>query len=194
MKLQKIFENMRNNNIYANLDDNYCTTSYIDNTNIKNKGYIGCIYSVSDIDEIMECIIEEGSAIVTYSFYECAKLFKNKDIFTELVISFFNGFDFKLLDDNKGKKLELVITSDNILDDFIETWKIENKKEESDDEYIDNIYSYESGGEVENTEDEVENIFKNTEDCNQEEYENNYESDDDCENDFSGENEESESE
>ena len=39
MKLQKIFEDMRKNNIYPNLDDNYCTTSYMDNISLKNKGY-----------------------------------------------------------------------------------------------------------------------------------------------------------
>jgi hypothetical protein len=134
MKLQKIFEDMRKNNIYVNLDDNYCTTTYTDDISLKNKGYIGYIYSISDIDEIMECIIEEGSAIVIYSFYECSSLFKNKEIFTELIISFFNGFEFRLIDDD-SKKIEIVITSENICNDIIEKWNISKLQEDSEDEY-----------------------------------------------------------
>lgn len=134
MKLQKIFEDMRKNNIYVNLDDNYCTTTYTDDISLKNKGYIGYIYSISDIDEIMECIIEEGSAIVIYSFYECSSLFKNKEIFTELIISFFNGFEFKLIDDG-SKKIEIVITSENICSDIVEKWNINKLQEDSEEEY-----------------------------------------------------------
>jgi hypothetical protein len=150
MKLQKIFEDMRKNNIYVNLDDNYCTTTYTDDISVKNKGYIGYIYSISDIDEIIECIIEEGSAIVTYSFYECSSLFKNKEIFTELIISFFGGFEFKLIDGDSNKKIEIVITSENLCNDIIEKWNINKLQEDSEDEY-DYEYEYDNEEYMETT-------------------------------------------
>ena len=148
MKLQKIFEDMRKNNIYPNLDDNYCTTSYMDNISLKNKGYIGYIYSISDIDEIIECMLEEGSAIVTYSFNECSNLFKNKEIFTELIISFFNGFEIKLLEDDTCKKLEIVITPENICENIIKNWNENKLKEDSED---DCEYEYEEQEYMETT-------------------------------------------
>ena len=135
MKLQDIFENMKNNNICVNLDDSYCSTS--DNIKIKPDEYIGCIYSISNIEETMECINEEGSAIITYCFYECAKLFKNKDIFTDLILSFFNNFNIKLSNyETNQKKIEIVITSENLPENFVKLWSINNKKEESDDDYV----------------------------------------------------------
>ena len=133
MKLQEIFENMRDNNICVNLEDNYCSTSY--NMIIKPQEYIGYIYSISKIEETMECITEEGSAVVTYCFSECSKLFKNKDIFTELILSFFNNFDIKLInEENNEKKIEMVITAENLPENFVKSWIINNKKEESDDD------------------------------------------------------------
>ena len=64
--LDKIFQKCKEYNIYVNLDETYCV-SYEEKDSRKKKGkYIGTVSSLSEINEIVECISEEGSVTINY--------------------------------------------------------------------------------------------------------------------------------
>jgi hypothetical protein len=76
--LEKIFSKCKEFKIFPCLDESY---SYTDTKISFPKKYIGCIYSVSNIDEILESISEEGSSMINYKI--------KSDKYTEKIINIF---------------------------------------------------------------------------------------------------------
>ena len=95
--LKDIFEEFENNEIYVNLDETYF---YTPNKNIKYKkeNYIGYIESFisnqNEVDEIIESLKEEGSAIVKYNFKSLSKTIYNENI-PIILRSIFNTFSYE---------------------------------------------------------------------------------------------------
>ena len=123
MTLLNIFKDCEQNNVFVNLDSSYINT---ENKKITfSDNYIGYIYCNSDIKETIECLENEGSANIYYSFSRInCKIIKNIETFTKLIIYFFNsnGYQVKLNNLNSCKKneqtLEVVITINDLTDDF----------------------------------------------------------------------------
>ena len=89
LPLQLIFNDIEKNNIIINLEkDTFCHTLRLpsDKFIIPEKN-IAYIYSKSDISQIMDNIIEEGSTLIIYSYI--LSPFIKEEIFKKLLHSFF---------------------------------------------------------------------------------------------------------
>lgn len=86
--LEKIFSKCKEFKILPCLDESY---SYTDSKVSFPKKYIGCIYSVSNIDEILESISEEGSSTINYKIKSEKYTEKIINIFCTILIEY--GFD-----------------------------------------------------------------------------------------------------
>ena len=92
--LEKIFYKCNEFKIYPCLDSSYCYTD----TKIKiPKNYIGCIYSITNIDEILESISEEGSSTINYKIKSTKFTEKIINIFSAILIE--HGYDPYIEDD-----------------------------------------------------------------------------------------------
>jgi hypothetical protein len=164
--LEKIFKKCEEYNIFPNLDETFCYTPKRI-TKYSNK-YIGSIYSETDINEIAECISEDGSCMLSYVIESKEnKEIKITNIFISLLIEY--GFDPYINDNNS---INIIITDKDILnedsdydyeeDDDEEDDDDENDYEEDDDdenEYENDVEDGEND-DVENVED-VEDDVKN---------------------------------
>ena len=72
--LKNVFEDIKINNIYINLDETVLQTSKQSVIYDKND-YLGHIESENNIDEIIEMLYEEGSATIVYTFVPSSKSF-----------------------------------------------------------------------------------------------------------------------
>ena len=160
LPLQLIFNDIEKNNIIINLEkDTFCHTLRLpsDKFIIPEKN-IAYIYSKSDISQIMDNIIEEGSTLIIYS-YILSPVIK-EEIFKKLLHSFFIKYNFhiKFIPSVSSQKnvrkiigdFEIVITDKDISKSFIELWieEIEEKNhvneslkednEDDDDDVKDN--------------------------------------------------------
>uniref|UniRef100_A0A6C0E0H3 Uncharacterized protein n=1 Tax=viral metagenome TaxID=1070528 RepID=A0A6C0E0H3_9ZZZZ len=123
--LEKIFYKCNEFKIYPCLDESYCYTD----TNIKiPKNYIGCIYSITNIDEILESISEEGSSIINYKIKSIKSTEKIINIFSTILIDY--GFD-PFIDNDV---VSIVISYKDIFGNI----KEEEYEIDEDDEDIDN--------------------------------------------------------
>jgi len=111
--LETIFNKCEKYNIFPNLDETFCyTPKRITKYDSK---YIGSIYSITDINEIAECISEEGSCMLTYVIEsKQGKEVKITNIFISLLIEF--GFDPYVGDDNTNT-VSIIITDKDVLGD-----------------------------------------------------------------------------
>jgi hypothetical protein len=170
--LEKIFKKCEEYNIFPNLDETFCYTPKRI-TKYSSK-YIGSIYSKTDINEIAECISEEGSCMLSYVIESKEnKEVKITNIFISLLIEY--GFDPYVNDNNI---INIIITDKDILsedsEDYDEEFEYEDVEYENEDEDVENDKDEED---VENDKDEedVEND-KDEEDVendkNEEEIEN----------------------
>ena len=87
LPLQLIFEDIKKNNIIINLeDDTYChTLSQPDGKYTIPEKIIAYIYSSSDINQIINDLLEEGSSIITYSYM--LKPVIKEDIFKKIILA-----------------------------------------------------------------------------------------------------------
>jgi hypothetical protein len=128
--LEQIFNKCKDYNIFLNLDETFCYTP----KRIKyNHKYIGCIYSKTDINEIAECISEEGSCMLTYVVESNQnKEIKITNIFVSLLIEY--GFD-PYIDENGY--INIIITDRDVLGDDVDEEDDDDEDDEEDDNYDD---------------------------------------------------------
>ena len=119
--LKNVFSDFYKENIFVNLDDTYCDT--LNENPINDIKFSGFIYAISNIDEIYECINEEGSANVLYAYdITTPKRIKSVDFknnrdkenkLKDAICQIFknNGYDVKFLD---YKRFEIVIYEKNV--------------------------------------------------------------------------------
>ena len=154
--LEKIFKKCEEYNIFPNLDETFC---YTPKRIMKySSKYIGSIYSKTDINEIAECISEEGSCMLSYVIESKEnKEVKITNIFISLLIEY--GFDPYVNDvDVNDVNINIIITDRDILNE--------------EDEENDSDYDYEEEDDEENDEDEEENVGNDEEENDEEEKEN----------------------
>jgi len=152
--LEKIFKKCEEYNIFPNLDETFCYTPKRI-TKYSSK-YIGSIYSKTDINEIAECISEEGSCMLSYVIESKEnKEVKITNIFISLLIEY--GFDPYVNDNNI---INIIITDKDILsedsEDYDEEFEYEDVENDKDDEEIENDKNEEDIEDVENDKDEEE--------------------------------------
>jgi hypothetical protein len=137
--LEKIFYKCNEFKIYPCLDNSYCYTD----TKIKiPKNYIGCIYSITNIDEILESISEEGSSTINYKIKSTKFTEKIINIFSTILIE--HGYDPYIEDDI----VSIVISYEDLFGNIKDEEYLE--EDEIDDDYDD------EDDEVENVEDETD--------------------------------------
>jgi hypothetical protein len=202
--LKNVFDECKNYNIMYNLDDSYVSTEPIEGLDLstlqktiskdpKYKNHIAYIYSKSDIKEIMESLEEEGSSIITYEFIIIPLIFTKEQTFYRLLSCIFNkyGYSFKIKDkpsNKKIKELELVITINDIPENFRKKWSennysyLEDLSDLVDDVPISTIKINDSDIDIEDSEDEKEDENENDsedgDDDSEDENENDSEDDD----------------
>ena len=147
--LEKIFKKCEEYNIFPNLDETFCyTPKRITKYNSK---YIGSIYGKTDINEIAECISEEGSCMLCYVIESKEdKEVKITNIFISLLIEY--GFDPYVNDMNN---VNIIITDRDILNEEDEENDSDYDYEDEENDTDDENYDYEE--EDEEKEDVVEN-------------------------------------
>ena len=154
LPLQLIFNDIEKNNIIINLEkDTFCHTLRLpsDKFIIPEKN-IAYIYSKSDISQIMDNIIEEGSTLIIYSYI--LSPFIKEEIFKKLLHSFFIKYNFhiKFIPSVSSQKIvrkiigdfEIVITDKDISKSFIKLWikqnnELQNYLDENDDDVKDSV-------------------------------------------------------
>ena len=152
--LKEIFKIMGERyKIFANLDEKCCYTQKI--IKYDSNIFICSIRSLSNIDEIIECISEEGSSVITYYIENNINRIRINNIFMTLLINF--DFDPFCIDD----KIHVVITAK----DIFEEGEIgdDDYEVEVDDDYIDHEDENENDDEdydedIEDDIDETENL------------------------------------
>ena len=165
LPLQSIFDDIAKNNIIVNLEnDTYChSNSHPGNKFIIPDKNIGYIYSKSSVSEIMNNLIEEGSAIITYSYILTPVI--KEEIFKKLLHSFFIkcNFHIKFIPSQKNTRklsgdFEIVITENDIQKSFIEKWISDEVVEDVADEVADDEIDDEVPDEVDEVDDEVDEV------------------------------------
>jgi len=143
--LEKIFYKCNEFKIYPCLDNSYCYTD----TKIKiPKKYIGCIYSITNIDEILESISEEGSSTINYKIKSTKFTEKIINIFSTILIE--HGYDPYIEDDIVSIVISYEDLFGNIKDEeYLEEDEIDDDYDDEDDDEIEEH-------EVENVEDETD--------------------------------------
>ena len=136
--LEKIFYKCNEFKIYPCLDNSYCYTD----TKIKiPKNYIGCIYSITNIDEILESISEEGSSTINYKIKSTKFTEKIINIFSAILIE--HGYDPYIEDDIVSIVISYEDLFGNIKDEeYLEEDEVEDdydEHEEDDDEVDEDV-------------------------------------------------------
>ena len=174
--LKDVFNEFSKNNIYVNLDNNYILTVNKKKPTYNYTEFFGYIESIEKNDnDILECLNEEGSANINYRFISTSRTFYKKTIIVILQSIFIKfGFDPFITKNKKDISIELIITKDNLTDEYKSLFVKElSDIEESDKEKGDE--------DEEENEDEDDDEKDNDIEDNQEE-ENEDESDKDEEN------------
>ena len=135
--LQKLFDELKLNNIYINFDDDFIFTS---NKKVKYKknDYIGCIESetiINDFETIMESLYEEGSAKLYYKFVSSSKT-NYKNTIPLLLQAIFNKFNYEpfITIDNKNIKIEFIIALEETTGNFkLKYLEYKNKREHEEE-------------------------------------------------------------
>ena len=151
--LKSVFDEMKSNNIYINLDSDYLQ-SILDKPKYDKKMYIGYIEGSNNIPTyIMENLYEEGSVVLVYNFVSNSKTF-SKSTLQILLHAIFNNFGFEphIIFDEKKIRIELVVT----LEVFTCNFKIAYEKYINEVEEISNILD----PTISNEEDESVNIVE----------------------------------
>ena len=152
--LEKIFYKCNEFKIYPCLDNSYCYTD----TKIKiPKNYIGCIYSITNIDEILESISEEGSSTINYKIKSTKFTEKIINIFSSILIE--HGYDPYIEDDI----VSIVISYEDLFghiknEEYLEEDDEEEEYTEDDEDHVDVKINEVKDDEVDEVEDEVENV------------------------------------
>jgi len=116
--LKNVFEDIKVNNIYINLDDTYIQTSNKKVAYNKNN-YLGHVESENNIEEIIEMLYEEGSATMVYNFIPSKKTLY-KDTMPILLFSIFNEYNYEpsIQVIKKNIKIELIITYEDLTENL----------------------------------------------------------------------------
>ena len=128
--------------IFTNLDETCCYSPL--KMKYDNNKYIGSIQSLSKIDEIVECISEEGSSVITYNIHSKSNSNKIKNIFITLLINF--DFEPFCIDDN----INIVITEKDIFEED----EFEEYDDDDDEETTEKVYELDDEEDVEGEGDE----------------------------------------
>ena len=159
--LEKIFKKCEEYNIFPNLDETFCYTPKRI-TKYSSK-YIGSIYSKTDINEIAECISEEGSCMLCYVIESKEdKEVKITNIFISLLIEY--GFDPYVNDMNN---VNIIITDRDILNEEDEENDSDYDYEDEENDTDGEKYDYEDEEDEEDgdaVEDVVEDVVEVVED------------------------------
>jgi len=185
--LEKIFYKCNEFKIYPCLDNSYCYTD----TKIKiPKNYIGCIYSITNIDEILESISEEGSSTINYKIKSTKFTEKIINIFSTILIE--HGYDPYIEDDF----VSIVISYEDLFghiknEEYLEEDDEDDEDDEEeytedDEDHVDvkiNEVKDDEVDEVDEVEDEVENLKEDDDHEDVKEDDHEIEKDDDDEDD-----------
>jgi hypothetical protein len=185
--LEKIFYKCNEFKIYPCLDNSYCYTD----TKIKiPKNYIGCIYSITNIDEILESISEEGSSTINYKIKSTKFTEKIINIFSTILIE--HGYDPYIEDDI----VSIVISYEDLFghiknEEYLEEDDEDDEDDEEeytedDEDHVDvkiNEVKDDEVDEVDEVEDEVENLKEDDDHEDVKEDDHEIEKDDDDEDD-----------
>jgi hypothetical protein len=177
--LEKIFYKCNEFKIYPCLDNSYCYTD----TKIKiPKNYIGCIYSITNIDEILESISEEGSSTINYKIKSTKFTEKIINIFSSILIE--HGYDPYIEDDI----VSIVISYEDLFghiknEEYLEEDDEEEEYTEDDEDHVDVKINEVKDDEVDEVEDEVENVKEDDDDEEDHEHEDVKEDDHEIEKD-----------
>ena len=148
--LKLVFNDISKNNIIIDLEeDNFIHTTIppeINKFNLEDK-YLAYIYSKTDIKDVMNNLLEEGSSSITYS-YLLQPVIKD-DIFRKLLHSFFLKHNFYVkflkISSNPSKKnkitgdFDIVITERDINHTFIQNWISNLLESDSDSDEVNRL-------------------------------------------------------
>ena len=146
MSLKKLFDEIKNINVYLNTEYTCChTNSILDLTLKKNinslKGYVACIQCLSDINSTMESLLEEGSSIVTYEYIILPSNFKEEN-FQKLLYFYFNKYNIYIkflpnivVTNKKIRKFQIIVSENDIPKEFKNTWERLDNIQYSDSDY-----------------------------------------------------------
>ena len=169
--LKDLFDEILKNNIYVNLDSNYILT---DNKkpNYNNEVFFGYIESIEDNhDNILECLNEEGSATINYRFISTSRTFYKKTIIVIIQSIFAKfGFDPFITKNKKNICIELIITKDNLTNEYKNLF-INSHDEKEDEAEEEEEEKEEAEEDEEEDEEEAEDEKEDEEEAEEEEEE-----------------------
>ena len=134
MSLKNLFDELKNINVYLNIEYSYChTNSIVDLTlkkNIKSfKGYVAYIQCLSDINSTMESVLDEGSSEVIYEYIIIPPNFKEEN-FQKLLYFYFNKHNIHIkflpnsvVNNKKIRKFQVIVTENDLSIEFKNLWK-----------------------------------------------------------------------
>ena len=189
--LKSVFDDIVKNNISINLDEDtfFHTTTLPDVNKITfNDKNIAYIYSKSDLKQVMNNLIDEGSSNIKYS-YILQPIIK-EEIFRKLLHSFFVKYNFYVKffmqiesTTKKNNKIirdfEIVITDKDVDSYFIQDWL--NNKSDKEDEDEDEDEEEDDDEEEDNEDDDDEEEDEDEDNDVEDEDEDNDEEDNDVE-------------
>ena len=172
--LRDVFNEFTKNNIFVNLDENFLLTKNKKKPTYNNADFFGYIESIEDNDDdIIECLNEEGSASINYRFISTSRTFYKKTIIVILqsvLVKF--GFEPFITKNKKDIGIELIITKDNLTDEYKSLFINELLEDvESDEEEDDKEENEEDEEEKEEKEEEDEEEEENEKDEDEDEKE-----------------------
>ena len=172
--LEKIFYKCNEFKIYPCLDNSYCYTD----TKIKiPKNYIGCIYSITNIDEILESISEEGSSTINYKIKSTKFTEKIINIFSAILIE--HGYDPYIEDDIVSIVISYEDLFGNIKDEeYLEEDEVDDEDEDDDQHEDDDDDEKEVDDVKEDDDEDVDDVKEDVDDDVKEEVDDVKEDDD----------------
>ena len=158
--LEKIFYKCNEFKIYPCLDNSYCYTD----TKIKiPKNYIGCIYSITNIDEILESISEEGSSTINYKIKSTKFTEKIINIFSAILIE--HGYDPYIEDDIVSIVISYEDLFGNIKDEeYLEEDEVDDEDEDDDQHEDDDDDEKEVDDVKEDDDEDVDDVKEDVDD------------------------------
>jgi len=119
MSLHKVFNELKDSNLYIHVNDNFIENKTM--SNINSDEYIGLIGSnLVDIKPIIESLVEEGCSDVEF-YYSTLNKF-NKKILDGIISFIFNkhGYEPKIIKNTKKNTIiSIVISSHDLNEDYI---------------------------------------------------------------------------
>jgi len=202
--LKDVFNEFSKNNIYVNLDDNYILTVDKKKPTYNDTEFFGYIESIEKNDnDILECLNEEGSANINYKFISTSRTFYKKTIIV-ILQSIFAKFSFEpfITKNKKDISIELIITKDNLTDEYknfivkelSDIEESDKEEEEDNEEEEEDNEEEEEDGKEEEEDDEEDKEEEEDDEEDKEEDEDDEEEDDKEEDEDENEEEEDEKE